>query len=1789
MPKELKEIRGFHKGTIGSAAEGDIPDTAASSSSDINPIAQAGLIDSIREDTLHNSSATSGFNFSAAKMLGDGNKHHVITIDTSNGGDRKVKLINDLYEVDGDTTITDLSDVQGGSAIPPAMESNNKEVHIGMGTASPIWAGKVTHKQFGSPPVGYIAESGKLGIPGRLGLVHDQWLGAVGPGTYLYRLNKTNDLEKITASTGALASYITSPPYGGDTALRMCSGTGLTGDLSDMNVIFLSQNASKTAYTLNFWDESADSTVSYILDNPTAWTTAYTKTWGENISQMRLDTLRQTVYFYAASGENTVWDSDEFDDSSPVRIWRTEVSTANRTPDISGTSAIGEVAWKWENTKPILKNDSLEAEKPGQFWIDNVLHLGQWITGGGAPGLVDSSSANITNFHTCVKNFHDFAAIGEFTGTGGYDFYDNEGKFTLIEVGSVAVRGNGGWANFVFQTQVGPRLFHSGTIAVIESQSSSAFSSTHDDHAQHSLYSFKKDSKDCWKFVAEHAMGLGNGAFKDDSYTATNSGYVQWITAQNVVPDDFDYSSGVANVQKLSYSKLLSEIDEKTGLMLIEHDWARYSIVRVESDGAFVVVTSDILENTGAEDGSPPYRKYVTTSELESSWVNTYPQGRHDPLVLQGYNWPKIMGKVGPYGIGGPPYVDIEATSHFLSKPSGHYAWTGMLLSGGNAYTFGIAQDANAGTVYKRSADFSMPEGQDDQHICFMQMKKITCVGGAGSVNGFEPIGAQLALTHTTGARMGGGQPYDPIENYFAHSRRRGDLRVGRDGGVFPGNTAVITFIPDYSVCDDSVVANQFVIMSQRFEDGFIFAPNDTNQDIPRNWGVLWFGGITGSGSVGAVNHCMFPTEDTDPSAILAVYQSYPFQSTATNAANDIHSWLALVWDKATKRRYIRIYRIRGAAGINSQNYEEDRDYPYFISSFKEIYSRELSCTEYYADELADDADVDNIHNLYNIAITKTDENNFYVVESPESTTETDGISDRFTFMYHIFSTDAGVDTDTVDVTINIDKYGRDEGAYEKGITRNDTHKHTIGMWGSLVSAYGYNFWNLGSLAHDETTSDTPTEVHVNTHILRDSGFGDRSVIREPGHGLVASPQNGTANEYGIANIFRFQGPHAKYRYESSITDWTTMFIEAKNVFVQLDTIRKPDTGDFEKTWIGNTADSNKSRLLRIADIAGTSGYDGTFLNEASAVSDGIAADRRAAPLNGTTSVGELIIFQLKATGAQYDRILRINDTQLNSVSVNGTEITPSEVAIGSPDENLNEVSVEQKTRAGDVGSFYFSNTDLNGYMSLFTNDWSDNTQTFTELSEGSVNLEFTFGDNSSAFIANTRYFYCISYLYDGYQESPLTTAQAKDQGGTAKEIQVKITLRSVASGLAKRVSHIQIYRAKAADGTTTATPQGFYRLLTSIPLATGWEATGTNDVDREYDHYLDQGTRGASYSAITGMLESMTVFTPSYTVSAQLNNYHFIGNCVIAPEDDASNYVIKSMPYNFDQFNWVEDSLKLPEPPVALAAFQGKLYAFGGNTIYRIEPNNLFIEDIFHGVGAVNARSVIPTEYGMFILDRNNIYLHDGQAPRPIGRAILNGVGFSWGEFVGTSVAAFNSNTNSFIAFFNAGPATYAWNYQVDARRWDFHVSYPEIFTFNISESNGFIYGKDGELIYSNNSTGGLYRLYGDGTSEKRPATWVSKKLDMGSATQIKIFRKVIVTAVETGDFGGGAIPHTGNAYFKSDLGSITKTSSIVNGAVEYKLSGANSKGKWIQIQLNNIVVGIDSIGVVFRRRGVK
>lgn len=58
-----------------------------------------------------------------------------------------------------------------------------------------------------------------------------------------------------------------------------------------------------------------------------------------------------------------------------------------------------------------------------------------------------------------------------------------------------------------------------------------------------------------------------------------------------------------------------------------------------------------------------------------------------------------------------------------------------------------------------------------------------------------------------------------------------------------------------------------------------------------------------------------------------------------------------------------------------------------------------------------------------------------------------------------------------------------------------------------------------------------------------------------------------------------------------------------------------------------------------------------------------------------------------------------------------------------------------------------------------------------------------------------------------------------------------------------------------------------------------------------------------------------------------------------------------------------------LPQQPTAIKGFNGRIYAFTTSRFYKIEPNNMYIEDTYEGAGCLSNQSVIVTDDGMFLL----------------------------------------------------------------------------------------------------------------------------------------------------------------------------------------------------------------------------
>lgn len=426
---------------------------------------------------------------------------------------------------------------------------------------------------------------------------------------------------------------------------------------------------------------------------------------------------------------------------------------------------------------------------------------------------------------------------------------------------------------------------------------------------------------------------------------------------------------------------------------------------------------------------------------------------------------------------------------------------------------------------------------------------------------------------------------------------------------------------------------------------------------------------------------------------------------------------------------------------------------------------------------------------------------------------------------------------------------------------------------------------------------------------------------------------------------------------------------------------------------------------------------------------------------------------------------------------------------------------------------------------------------------------------------------YKVSYVYDSYQESPLSYEIASAEIDT-NDFSIDLNIKIKTSNLSKRVSHLNIYRVQSKSSN----PAGFYRLVKSIKLDDVWVSNdGTSGSGlvigaHRYTDYSDTGSLGASYDARNGMSETLEDITPHYGLSAEVNSSMIVGNCWHNDLDDAEQYLFKSKIHKFDSYDWTSDFIKLPNKPTAMAGFQGRLYVFDSNTTWKINVNGMYIEDTFEGAGCVGPDAVMVTEYGMCFADKNNIYLHNGNMPTPIGASIQGyadwstGTDLSWlsGDFSSyVPKILFDSKRNSFVIFFKSKNSSdyYAWAYNLPRKRWDM---------WSVEgEPKSVLTGEDGTMLVTVNN--GLYLYLGD-SSNTQSWEYVTKSLSFG----YDMLDKKIYELKVSGDNIG--IEHLGGTS-SSDSKSL-------------KIPVANRRQKSIQIKLTGDETDeCDSLAVVYRR----
>ena len=460
-------------------------------------------------------------------------------------------------------------------------------------------------------------------------------------------------------------------------------------------------------------------------------------------------------------------------------------------------------------------------------------------------------------------------------------------------------------------------------------------------------------------------------------------------------------------------------------------------------------------------------------------------------------------------------------------------------------------------------------------------------------------------------------------------------------------------------------------------------------------------------------------------------------------------------------------------------------------------------------------------------------------------------------------------------------------------------------------------------------------------------------------------------------------------------------------------------------------------------------------------------------------------------------------------------------------------------------------------------------------------------------FTTLTKHNWKISYVYDGYQESPLTITDTIDStgGADAEYYTIKITAtgtHSYPESFNRRVTGINLYRADSTDATLANL--GLYRLVASISMSDGWVKDGAGGAFNRAITLYDYGTfyswsvggtaiagNPVTYNDNAGISETLSSTIVNYALSTKGNGYHFVGKCYHALIPDAERYIFKSRYLRYDMFDWTADLLVMPEPITALVFYDGKLWAFSLNKTYRINSDGLYIEDVFDDAGAQGQRAVHTNEYGMFFGNFENAWMYQGGTFHRIGDAIRQSAsgGKSWQTFTHntlTDLIVTSDAKKGYILFINDYLYTtsdwryMAWAYHPIKRRWDCLVFGNSVTNYTSSANGGIFKGKDGEVYLSNAAR--TYKLMRHATN-RQLWEWYSQELSFGETRQIKSITMIKLDA-------------TGTVVITYGVDGATPATSGTNEAL------INAYNKTLRIKLNAAAATstnyVDSMEIIYR-----
>ena len=443
----------------------------------------------------------------------------------------------------------------------------------------------------------------------------------------------------------------------------------------------------------------------------------------------------------------------------------------------------------------------------------------------------------------------------------------------------------------------------------------------------------------------------------------------------------------------------------------------------------------------------------------------------------------------------------------------------------------------------------------------------------------------------------------------------------------------------------------------------------------------------------------------------------------------------------------------------------------------------------------------------------------------------------------------------------------------------------------------------------------------------------------------------------------------------------------------------------------------------------------------------------------------------------------------------------------------------------------------------------------------------------------NNTIYYKVSFLYDSFQESPLSERIASNIMMDPAAGRLTVNINDVAQ-FNNRITHINIYTAdnsyiepSEVDGLKgfrnyNKEPDGFYRLVKQVRLDETWSdyvEESYTALEGKTKAIIDQAKTFGSYESLNDISETLENTAVNYSMSTVINSANYVAGCSHLQVENADNYIFKSKPFMYDQFDWSENYLRIENTPTAIGSFGGRIYLFDDNNTYKVNPDQFYIEDTFGGVGCINKDAMAISEFGLCFADRNNIYLHNGSQPQAIGARILksdNGTGYQelLDEDTFMPKILFDGERKAFAVFVTADKV---WMYSLIQQRWDL---------WSATECKGGFAGKKGEIFYSD----GTNLLHQGGGDTNKTFQFISKKIAVGSDTQPKKFYRL--------DVGYRGNKPSNVAYSTEGSDFIDNVPTESGQKVSVVFRGLKKNNLQVKIEAED-GSEVESVGVVYRR----